>query len=240
MRFAIHFSIAMTKIVTIVPAAGGGTRMGDALPKQYRGLNGVPMIFHTLAAFGGVSRVSNIIVVINADDRHWDDLFASHVAAWKDKIRIARVGGATRGESVLNGLRGIADLVAADDWIMVHDAARPCIRGELIERFLDELTNDQVGGLLALPVADTLKLADDGQRVRRTVDRTNLWRAQTPQMFRYQLLCEALSTMPNATDEAEAMEALGYAAKLVAGDSANIKVTYASDVKLAEIILRGK
>ena len=228
----------MSQIVTLIPAAGGGARMGDALPKQYRLLNGMPMIFHTLAAFVGVSRVNKIIVVINADDRHWDGLFAAHVAAWKDKIRVARVGGATRAESVLNGLRGVADLVAAGDWIMVHDAARPCIRGELIERFLDELGDDKIGGLLALPVADTLKLADDGQRVRRTVDRVNLWRAQTPQMFRYQLLCEALSAMPNATDEAEAMEALGYPAKLVAGDSSNLKVTYASDVKLAEIILR--
>ncbi len=231
----------MNQIVTIIPAAGSGTRMGEALPKQYLEINGRPLIFHTLAALLTVPRVAKVVVVIAANDNLWDDLFRRHGAQWHDKINVARVGGATRGESVLNGLRTLSGVLAADDWAMVHDAARPCIHPDMIERLLDEVADDKIGGLLALPVADTLKQADGTNghpRTKRTVPRTHLWRAQTPQIFRYGMLCEALAGMPNATDEAEAVEAMGHAARLVMGDSSNIKVTYASDVKMAEILLR--
>ncbi len=228
----------MNQIVTIIPAAGSGARLGALLPKQYLELNGRPLIFHTLAALLTVPRINKIVVVIAADDKLWDDLFLRHGGQWHDQILVARVGGATRGESVLNGLRTLSAVLAADDWVMVHDAARPCIQPELIERLLDAVADDKIGGLLALPVADTLKQATADQRVERTVPRDHLWRAQTPQIFRYGMLCEALAAMPNATDEAEAIEALGYAAKLVTGDSSNIKVTYASDVKIAEVLLR--
>ena len=122
---------------------------------------------------------------------------------------------------------------------MVHDAARPCIRLELIERFLDELQHDAVGGLLALPLSDTVKAADPSLRVARTVPREGLWRAQTPQMFRFGMLRKALSNMPQASDDAQAIEALGHAPKLVAGESANLKVTFAADMTLARLLLRG-
>ena len=126
----------------------------------------------------------------------------------------------------------------ASDWIMVHDAARPCIKPELIEQFIDELESDRVGGLLALPLADTIKRADGNLRVEATVSRENLWRAQTPQMFRAGLLKDALTRCPQATDEAQAIEALGHQPKLIIGDSANLKVTYAQDMKLARMLIR--
>jgi 2-C-methyl-D-erythritol 4-phosphate cytidylyltransferase len=122
-------------------------------------------------------------------------------------------------------------------WIMVHDAARPCIRSELIEQFIDELENDSVGGLLALPLSDTIKLDDGNLRVAKTLSREKIWRAQTPQMFKFHLLQKALIASPNATDEAEAIEATGHQPKLVMGDSANLKVTYATDLKLAKMLL---
>ncbi len=227
----------MKQIVAIIPAAGCGTRMGDVLPKQYLEINGMPMIFHTLMAFAIVQRVTKIVVVISADDVHWDALFQAHCTGLQKEISVYRVGGKTRAESVLNGLHAIAQDFEFDDWALVHDAARPCIRVELIEQFLDELVDEKIGGLLALPLADTLKCATDDQRVEHTVARERLWRAQTPQMFRYGLLCAALSAMPNATDEAEAIEALGHQPKLVLGESANLKVTYATDLRLAQILL---
>ncbi len=228
----------MNRLVTIIPAAGSGARMDAVLPKQYLEMNGRPLIFYTLAALLAVPRITKIVVVIAADDMLWDDLFLRHGGQWHDKIMVARVGGSTRGESVLNGLRTLSTEMAANDWAMVHDAARPCIQPEMIERLLDEVGDDAIGGLLALPVADTLKQANVDQRVERTVPRNQLWRAQTPQIFRYGMLCAALANMPDATDEAGAIEAMGHAPRLVMGDSGNIKVTYASDVKIAEILLR--
>lgn len=219
----------------IVPAAGLGTRLGDARPKQYLDLNGRPMIHHALTALARVRRISRIFAVLSPGDQHWAGF------DWRDlegRVDVLRCGGAQRGETVLNALDHLAQTLPPDAWVLVHDAARPCLSSELVEQFLDELENDPVGGLLALPVADTLKAADETQRVARTVAREGLWRAQTPQMFRLGLLREALRRMPAATDEAQAMEALGHSARLVAGDSANLKVTYASDLKLADILLK--
>lgn len=228
---------AHAKIVAIIPAAGSGTRMGEALPKQYLAINGVPMIFHTLYAFAEVKRIQQIVVVVSEDDNHWGQLFTQFGAKIKSKISVHRVGGATRALSVLNGLHELSDTYAADDWALVHDAARPCISVVSIEQFLDALSDEKIGGLLALPVADTIKLGNSEGQVERTVSRSNLWRAQTPQMFRYNLLIEALARMPSATDESEAIEALGHHPKLVMGDSANLKVTYATDLKIAEVLL---
>ncbi len=227
----------MNQIIAFIPAAGYGTRVGDTLPKQYVEINGVPMIFHTLAAFVSVQRIKKIVVVIAANDVHWDALLSVHGDKLCERLEVFRAGGATRSASVLNGLRAMAAEMAKDDWALVHDAARPCIRSELIEQFLDELENEKIGGLLALPVADTLKLADDNQRVERTVSREQLWRAQTPQMFRYAMLCEALTKMPNTTDESQAVEMLGHQPRLVIGESVNLKVTYATDLKLAQSLL---
>ena len=228
------------RVVAVVPAAGSGSRMGDPLPKQYLDINGLPMIVHTLTAMAAVSRIEQIVVVIASNDGYWDQMAGRHFAQFGQRVVAHRVGGVTRAESVLNGLRCVESLFAQQDWVLVHDAARPCIRTELIEQFLDELEGESVGGLLALPVADTLKRSNADQRVEMTVSREHLWRAQTPQMFRFDLLRQALGAMPSATDEAQAIEALGHQPRLVIGESANLKVTYATDMKLAQILLMEK
>jgi 2-C-methyl-D-erythritol 4-phosphate cytidylyltransferase len=225
------------RVVAIVPAAGTGTRMGDSLPKQYLDINGIPMIIHTLSAMAKVVRIERIFVVIAADDAYWDSLLQRYGGSIRHRLSVHRVGGKTRAASVLNGLGAVTAEFAKDDWALVHDAARPCIRTELIEQFLDELEDEAVGGLLALPVADTLKRSSVDQRVETTVDRQALWRAQTPQMFGIEMLFRALAAAPTATDEAQAIEMLGYQPKLVIGESVNLKVTYATDIKLAQILL---
>ena len=212
-------------------------RFGDALPKQYLDLNGFPMIYHALAALTAVARISKVLVILARGDRHWDSFGWSALSA---KLEVTRCGGASRGESVLNGLQHLASSMDNSDWVMVHDAARPCIRVGLIEQFVDELEEDPVGGLLAQPLADTLKAADDNLRVARTVPREGLWRAQTPQMFRFGMLRDALTQRPESTDESQAIEAMGHAPRLVAGDSANLKVTFAADLRLARMFLRGE
>jgi len=228
------------KIIALVPAAGTGTRVGDTLPKQYLEVNGRPLIYHALAALGRVSRINRISVVLSPQDRHWQSLMADAEPGRTLGARVTTVplGGATRGASVLNGLNALAGELGPDDWVMVHDAARPCLRVELIEQFIDELEQDRIGGLLALPLADTIKRDDGNLRVETTIPREGLWRAQTPQMFRYGLLQAALQRMPGATDEAQAMESLGHQPKLVMGEGANLKVTYASDLTLARILLK--
>ncbi|MBC7623148.1 MAG: 2-C-methyl-D-erythritol 4-phosphate cytidylyltransferase [Aeromicrobium sp.] len=248
-------NLSKGRVFAILPAAGSGTRMGDPLPKQYLEINGLPMIVHTLTAIARVQRIQTIVVVIASDDVHWDPMIARHGHGrgdghehgqnqnqnqnqqLRDRLQVFRVGGNTRAESVLNGLRAVASEFGENDRAMVHDAARPCIRSELIEQFLDELEDDPIGGLLALPVADTLKRGSADQRVEQTVNRQQLWRAQTPQMFRAGLLGKALAGMPEATDESQAVEALGYQPKLVIGESANLKVTYATDMKIAQLLL---
>ncbi len=226
-----------TKIIALVPAAGTGTRLGDSLPKQYLSLNGKPMIFHTLAALARVSRIHRIVIVLSPEDQHWPQ-FEADWSALGARISVLKVGGKSRGESVANGLAALAGEMAANDWALVHDAARPCIRTELVEQFLDELENDPVGGLLALPLADTIKQDDGQQRVERTVPREGIWRAQTPQMFRYGTLTRALGQFVGATDESQAVEFLGMSPRLVTGEPINLKVTYARDMDLARILLK--
>ena len=224
--------------MVLVPAAGTGTRFGDAVPKQYLDISGHPLIFHTLLALSKVSRIDDITVILSPEDNHWQNYHADW-ALLGSKVSTARVGGNSRSQTVINGLDAITSRIAlgTDDWIMVHDAARPCIRPELIEQFIDELESDSVGGLLALPLNDTIKFDDGNLRAEKTVSRERLWRAQTPQMFRSQLLKKALAMCPEATDEAQAIESLGHQPKLVMGDSANLKVTYAPDLKMARLLL---
>ena len=212
-------------------------RFGNALPKQYMDLNGFPMIYHALAALTAVARIGKVLVILAPGDRHWDSFGWSMFGG---KLDVTRCGGASRGESVLNGLEHLAPSMDNGDWVMVHDAARPCIRAALIEQLVDELEQDPVGGLLAQPLADTLKAADENLRVARTVPREGLWRAQTPQMFRFGMLRDALNQRPESTDESQAIEAMGHAPRLVAGDSANLKVTFAADLRLARMFLRGE
>jgi 2-C-methyl-D-erythritol 4-phosphate cytidylyltransferase len=226
----------MPKVFAFVLAAGQGTRIGDALPKQYLPVAGKPMMFHSIEALASVARVERVFVVLSPMDRHWG---AHDWSALPDKVEAVFCGGAHRAESVANSLAHLAARIGAEDWVMVHDAARPCIGRTLVEQFLDEVGDDPVGGLLAIPLADTLKTGDENLRVAATIPRLNLWRAQTPQMFRFALLRRGLEARPDATDEAQAVESVGYSApRLVQGENSNIKVTWGEDLALAEMILR--
>lgn len=207
--------------------------MGSELPKQYLPLLGMPLIHHTLGVFLAHAGIDRIWVVLGVEDDLWPGI--TH-----PKLVILRCGGATRAASVLNGLQAMDGQLAAEDWVLVHDAARPCLTAELLDRLLDDLSTDPVGGLLAVPVADTLKRAGASGRVDHTEPREGLWRAQTPQMFRYGLLRQALENMGRntPTDEAQAVERIGKHPKLVPGDNHNLKVTYPEDLLMAELILK--
>ena len=223
----------MSRFVALVPAAGSGSRMGGELPKQYLPLSGRPLIEHTVRALAAHPRIDKVYVVLSPEDGWWEGQGIAH-----DKLVVLRCGGAARADSVMNGLKAIAGEIAADDWVLVHDAARPCLRPEHLDRMLAELADDEVGGILAVPVADTLKRAEAGQRIAATVPREGLWQAQTPQMFRHGLLLKALETAGSAvTDEASAIERMGLRPKLVEGDARNLKVTYPRDLELAALIL---
>jgi len=223
----------------LVPAAGSGSRMGHADPKQYLPLAGRPLIWHAVATLCATAAIGRVFVVLAADDEHWP---AAMMAALGPKLVVLRCGGATRAHSVSNGLQAMADGygVVAADWVLVHDAARPCLTVVLVEKLIAEAGTDAVGGLLALPVSDTLKRADASGRATATVSRDGLWQAQTPQMFRQGMLCEALLRNSGVTDEAGAIEALGFKPRLVASEATNFKVTYPADLQLAGWILQNR
>ncbi len=227
----------MPRHFAIVPAAGSGSRFGAGKPKQYLGLLGRPLIYHTLAALTACPDIDRVWVVLAPDDTEWG---RHDWSALGPKLETLRCGGATRADSVGNGLQAAAMVAGDDDWIMVHAAARPCISGDMLAALFAALADDPVGGILAVPVADTLKRADAAQRVAATEPRDGLWQAQTPQMFRYGLLREALEKCREVTDEAGAIEAMGLKPKLVKGDSTNLKVTFPADLALAAMILRGR
>lgn len=194
------------------------------------------MLFHTIAALHKVERVSKIIVIISPYDHYWSR-FTADWASFGERLVARSVGGDTRAQSVANGLQSLADELAADDWVMVHDAARPCINSAMIDIMIDELRRDEIGGLLAVPLADTIKQATPNLRVATTMSREGIWCAQTPQMFRYGILREALAKTLDATDEAQAVEALGHQPKLVMGAPGNLKITYPGDMQLARLLL---
>jgi len=227
----------MPRYYAIVPAAGSGSRFAAERPKQYLSMLGRPLIHHTLAALCAAPMIDRVWVVLSPEDRWWGQYDWSELGP---KLETVACGGATRAASVTNGLRAAAMAAADDDWILVHDAARPCLSQDMLHQLVDELRDDPVGGLLAVPVADTLKRADADQRVAATEPRDGLWQAQTPQMFRYRLLCDALAACAAVTDEASAVEALGLKPKLVKGEATNLKVTYPADLGVAEWILRGR
>ena len=210
--------------------------MGADLPKQYLPLAGKPVLQHVLDTFSSSGAIAHTYVVVSAHDERIQALTADARYA---NVTVLRVGGETRQQSVLNGLQSMRDAVADEDCVLVHDAARPGLTSALIEKLIDALQDDVVGGLLALPVVETLKRADAGQRSETTVARDNLWNAQTPQMFPYALLCRALATTGDVTDEASAVEALGLKPKLVEGSPRNFKITRAPDLALAELFLKG-
>lgn len=228
----------MPNFHVIIPAAGFGSRMGSEIPKQYLPIAGRPLILHTLDVFAACPRIVSITLVLSADDHLWDAVGLSADKALDLKLKVQRCGGETRSATVLNGLQSMQGEVAADDWVLVHDAARPGLTVALLNHLLDTLQNDPVGGLLAIPLADTLKRADREQRVAHTEPRESLWQAQTPQMFRYDMLKRALQGAGGApTDEAQAIETLGLKPKLVPGELRNLKITYAQDLALVEAIL---
>jgi 2-C-methyl-D-erythritol 4-phosphate cytidylyltransferase len=216
----------------LIPAAGVGARMEADSPKQYLPLNGKPMIRHTLDAFLSSERISHTFVVVSAADGQID------AAAPRNGVSLLRCGGATRMDSILNGLQAMAEAVRDDDWVLVHDAARPGLTCALIDKLIAEVGSHPVGGLLALPVVDTVKRSA-GSEVA-TISRDGLWLAQTPQMFRYKLLRDALAAVSDAatiTDDASAVEALGHAPMLVEGHPRNLKVTLPRDIEIAEMYL---
>jgi 2-C-methyl-D-erythritol 4-phosphate cytidylyltransferase len=224
----------------LIPAAGSGSRIAGTVAKQYLALAGRPMLWHAVHAVC-VPQVEAIFVVLAPGDR----AFASHDwSAFGGKVEPLYCGGASRRDSVYNGLIAAMAAVDADDWVLVHDAARPCLPREDLERLLSECCSDALGGLLAWPVSDTVKRAETDHagiaRAAATEDRSSLWLAQTPQMFRAGLLAQALQRAGSAaavTDEASAVELLGLKPRLVRGSRDNIKVTYAEDVAIAEAIL---
>jgi 2-C-methyl-D-erythritol 4-phosphate cytidylyltransferase len=227
----------MASHFALLPAAGVGARMGAAHPKQYLDIHGRPMIWHAIRAFDRHPAIARVYVVISPEDAWWGGYDWSAFA----RLSVLRQGGATRAQSVLNGLHAMAAEVAPDDWILVHDAARPCLSQALLDKLFAHLDGDAVGGILAAPVADTLKREGEGGRISATVPREGLWGAQTPQMFPHALLTRALlHAGTQVTDEASAVEALGLAPRLVESDLSNLKVTYPQDLELAALLLGGR
>ena len=229
----------MTRLWSAVPAAGIGLRMGAEVPKQYLPLAGRCVIEHTLDVLISHPRVAGVCVALNARDPYWPaTAFAGHPRI------LTAVGGQERMNSVRSALEAIGRRGADDDWVMVHDAARPCLRSDDIDRLISQLWDDPVGGLLAVPVRDTMKLADGEKRVHQTVDRANLWHALTPQMFRIGVLRRAVDAAVEdgivVTDEASAIEHIGLAPALVEGRSDNLKITHPADLPLAEFFLQRK
>ncbi|RXZ45368.1 2-C-methyl-D-erythritol 4-phosphate cytidylyltransferase [Crenobacter cavernae] len=224
----------MSRLIALVPAAGSGSRIGTAVPKQYLPLAGRPLLAHTLAALLVHPAIDAVAVVISPEDE-WFDSYE-----WPQELAVLRCGGASRAESVANGLVQLA--LDDDDWVLVHDAARVGISQAALTRLIATLASDPVGGLLALPVPDTVKRGDSENRVADTLPRADLWLAQTPQMFRAGLLKQALAAAPLAeiTDEASAIERLGFSPRLVEGEAGNFKVTYPQDLTLAEALLSAR
>ncbi len=231
----------MSRLWGVVPAAGGGSRFGTGTPKQYALIDGVPLVVHSLERLKSGLPLEAIVVALARDDAHYE-----HVVGVREGIEPLRCGGLTRSETVRNALAALSGRCDDDDWILVHDAARPCVPRAALARLVAAVWDDPVGGLLAVAVADTLKRAVPGPdpaaeapRAIATEERAFLWQAQSPQMFRYAVLTEAFARdgALAATDEAQAVEALGHAPRLVRGSPANIKVTYAEDLAFAAAIL---
>jgi len=224
--------------VALIPAAGSGSRAAGTQPKQYAALAGRPMLWHAIAAVCRAP-VETVFVVLAPGDTAFKGCDWS---AFAGKLEPLYCGGESRRDSVYNGLVAAMAAVDADDWVLVHDAARPCLPAADLARLYEECRGDEIGGILALPVAETVKRAGKdeagAQRVAGTEDRAQLWLAQTPQMFRAALLAQALGNAKGAvTDEASAIEQMGLRPRLVAGSRENLKVTYAEDLAIAEAIL---
>lgn len=226
-------------IHALLPAAGKGQRFGDALLKQYAPVAGQPVLAHAIERIAAEERISGITVVLADDDNQFDDLIGRRFPT----VRTA-LGGATRAKSVLNGLDAIRKSDPATEWVMVHDAARPCLPGDCLRRLLRQGLEHPDGAILAVPVRDTLKLNDGSGRIEATMNRAGLWAAQTPQLFPLDRLRRAMEDCLAAgrtpTDEAAAMEWVGARPLLVMGSSVNIKITYPDDLEVIETWLASR
>ena len=233
-------SPTMALFHVLIPCAGSGSRAGTPQPKQYQMLAGQPLVMHTLQALAQLEHIASGWLVISPSDN-----FAWPEAAWPTHFQRTRCGGASRAESVFNGLQAmLAAGLDGQDWVLVHDAARCLVQRDEVDRLIETCREDAVGGLLALPLPNTLKSEADG-RVVETVAREHKWLAQTPQMFRLRALHDALAAVADTgfagiTDEASAMERLGLKPRLVEGSAMNLKVTYPADFAFAEAVLKGR
>ena len=224
------------RLFALIPAAGGGTRFGGGEPKQYAMLMARPVIARTIERLAAALDFAAIVVALAPDDERFESIAPPRIA-----VQSLRCGGATRAETVRNAIAALASVCVDDDWLLVHDAARPCVPVDALRRLAADIADDPVGGLLAIPITDTLKREDSAThpRVRATEPRDGLWQAQTPQMFRYRVLAEAMArdAALAVTDEAQAVEAMGARPRLVLGSSRNVKITYPPDLALAAAIL---
>lgn len=223
-------------IFALIPAAGAGTRMGGQVPKQYLSVLGKTILEHTLSLLANNSKIKRLIVAVAEDDQ----LFSTLPSSIVEKCTII-TGGTERSDSVMAGLNYLKKFAPDCSWVLVHDAARPCVQHRDIDNLIEAVKGHSVGGLLATPLLDTLKECVDSSIVKKTVDRSNLWRALTPQMFRLTVLQKALAeSIKNGamvTDESQAIEQAGLSSKIIEGSSQNIKVTRPEDLWLAEAIL---
>jgi 2-C-methyl-D-erythritol 4-phosphate cytidylyltransferase len=224
-----------TRFWIVVPAAGVGKRMGADVPKQYLEVAGKPVLQHTVERLLSVRRIAAVMVALGADDAFWPALPCS-----REPRVLTAAGGRERADSVLNALAALAGRAADHDWVLVHDAARLCITRQDVERLMEALEHHPVGGILAQPVTDTLKEVENGA-IRGSPNRSRVWRALTPQMFRYRALKEALASAAErglmVTDEASALELAGQSPQVVEGRPDNIKITRPEDLPLAAFYL---
>ncbi|MDB4281926.1 2-C-methyl-D-erythritol 4-phosphate cytidylyltransferase [Paraglaciecola sp.] len=227
----------MTSIWAVVPAAGSGRRMTTEIPKQYLTVSGASLLEHTMRALLASSQIRGVVAVIDPSDRR-----ADQIASLSDPRVFTAAGGAERVDSVLSGLQYLNGVADDDDWVLVHDAARPCLPIAVLTRLIDHVVDTAQGAILAQPITDTIKRCSEAGMVIETLDRNALWRAQTPQMFRLHELRSALSAAIAAneavTDEAAAMSLAGYAVQIVEGPACNFKVTVSEDLKRAELYLK--
>ena len=230
-------------IWAVLPAAGIGRRMGSSIPKQYLPIDGTPLLLHALRRLSAVQEIAKIVVVIHPEDNHWAELQESISAEFSDRV-ITVMGGDERYRSVLNGLTAMTEFADKDDWVLVHDAVRPCVRTSDIEKLIQEASQHAVGGLLGSPVDNTLKRVDQDLTVIETIDRGSYWNALTPQMFRFAQLKASIEAVvasgAQVTDEAAAMEVAGFKPIMVAGNKDNIKITVDADLLLASQILKNQ
>jgi len=227
----------VSSVWAVVPAAGSGRRMAAEVPKQYLKLNGVPILEHTLRALLACPDLRGVVVVLDPTDRR-----ADAIPSLSDPRVTTASGGAERADSVLAGLEAITAEAGVKDWVLVHDAARPCLSVTTLRALITSCLSEGIGGVMAQASVDTLKQVSDDNRVVETLDRKVIWRAQTPQMFKLTELTSALSSAIASeaaiTDESMAMELAGYPVSILEGPSTNIKITVPADLEIAEIILR--